>query len=262
VKSDTRPVDLEDLNAYLDDELDEARRAAVERHLADHAEAATRHVEYRRRDEALRLAFAQLSVDQAKCPTPRVMQARSPGRRRFRWAIAAAMLGVILGSAGWWYGSSTLEDRALATLAQEAVTAHLLYASPTGQSPLATGDSQLVSTRLSALLGGGVKAPNLSTFGLRLVGLRELPSDRGPAALLVYRDASGREVSCYFIRVADNRETRFAHWETAGVNVLDRFDDRLGYAVVGTLPLGALRQIAEAGYLQSSGEGPATERTE
>jgi anti-sigma factor RsiW len=111
VRRDTSPIDLEDVSAYLDGELDEARRAAVESHLADHAEAAARLAEYRRRDEALRLAFAQLSVDQAKHPMPRVMQARSPGKRRFPLAIAATVLGVTIGTAGWWYGSRPSHTR-------------------------------------------------------------------------------------------------------------------------------------------------------
>jgi len=254
VRSDTSPVHLEDLNAYLDGELDEARCAAVESHLADHAEAATRLAEYRRRDEALRLAFAQLRVDQAKHPMPRVRQASSPGKRRFPLAIAAAILGVILGTTGWWYGSTILEDRALATLAHEAVTAHLLYGSQPGQSPLVTEDSEHVSARLSAFLGAEVKAPNLSTLGLRLVGLHELPSDGGPAALLVYQDADGREVSCYFKHLAENRETGFTRMAATRTNVIYRLDEHLGYAVVGPLSVSALQRIAEVGYRENAGE--------
>ncbi len=254
MRRDTSPIDLDDVSAYLDGELDEARRAAVESHLADHPEAATRLAEYRRRDEALRLAFAQLSVDQAKHPMPRAIQARSPGKRRFPLAIAATMLGVILGTTVWWYGSTILEDRALAALAHEAVTAHVLYASHPGQSPLVTGDSEHVSARLSAFLGAEVKAPNFSTLGLRFVGLHELAADSGPAALLVYQDADGREVSCYFKHLAENRETGFARKVAGGANVIYRLDEHLGYAVVGALPVSALQRIAEVGYRQNLGE--------
>jgi anti-sigma factor RsiW len=254
VNRDTGPVDLEDVSAYLDGELDEARRAAVESHLADHAEAAARLAEYRRRDEALRLAFAELSADQAKRPTPCVGRPGPRRRHRFRLAIAAAILGVILGTPGWWYGSTILEDRALATLAREAVAAHLLYASQPGQSPLVTGDREHVSARLSALLGAEVQAPNFSTLGLRFVGLRELAADSGPAALLVYQDADGREVSCYFKHLAENRETGFARKVAGGGSVIYRLDEHLGYAVVGALPVNTLQRIAEVGYRQNLGE--------
>jgi anti-sigma factor RsiW len=254
VRRDTSPIDLEDVSAYLDGELDEARCAAVESHLADHPEAAARLAEYRRRDEALRLVFARLSADQAKHPMPRVTQARSPGKRRFRLAIAATVLGMTLGTTGWWYGSTILENRALAILAHEAVTAHLLYARQPEQSSLVIEDSEHVSARLSAVLGAEVKAPNLSTLGLQLVGLRELPSDGGPAALLVYQDADGREVSCYFKHLAENHETGFTRMAAARTNVIYRLDEHLGYAVVGPLPMSALQRIAEASYRQNSGE--------
>jgi anti-sigma factor RsiW len=255
VRRDTGPVNLEDVSAYLDSELGEERCAAVESHLADHPEAAVRLAEYNRRDEVLRRAFAELSADQTKRPTPRVRRASSRGRHRFRLAIAAAMLGMILGPAGWWYGSTILEDRALATLAHAAVTAHLLYGSQSGQRPLVAEDQDHVSPKLSALLGVEVKAPNLSQLGLRLVGLRELPADRGPAALLVYRDTDGRDVSCYFKRFAENRETNFTRMAAAGTNVIYRLDEHLGYAVVGALPVSALQKIAELGYREISSKG-------
>jgi anti-sigma factor RsiW len=242
------------LSAYVDSELGEERYAAVESHLADHPEAAARLAEYRRRDEALRLAFAELSADQAKRPTPCI---GPPGRRRrhrFRLAIAAAIFGLILGTAGWWYASTILEDHALAALAHEAVTAHLLYADQPGRSPIVTENRERVSARLSALLGAEVKAPNLSGLGLQLVELRELAADGGPAALLVYQDADGREVSCYFKHLAENRETGFARKVAGGASVIYRLDEHLGYAVVGALAVGTLQRIAELGYRQNLGE--------
>ena len=248
------PVGPEELSAYLDGELEDARRLAVERHLADHPEAAARLTDYRRRDKALRLAFAELGTDQVQHLTARVRQASARGNDRFRLALAAAVLGVILGAAGWWYKSASLEDRTLASLAREAVTAHILYAGRGGRGPLAAEDRERVSARLSALLGAGVKAPDLSMLGFRLVELRELPADSGPAALLVYRDADGRDVSCYFKRLADNRETGFTEKAADETNVVYRLYEHLGYAVVGALPASTLQQIAEVGYHENSGE--------
>lgn len=255
MRRDTSPVGPEELSAYLDRELVEARRATVESHLADDREAAARIAEYRRRDEALRLAFAGLGAGQTGRPTPRIGQARAPGKRPLRLTAAAALLAVILGTAGWWYTSMFREDRTLTGLAREAVTAHLLYAGEGEQGSLVVGDPEQLSARFSAFLGGKVKAPNLSTLGLQLVGLRELPAGKGPGALLIYRDADDREVSCYFRRLTDERETGFTQQAAAGVNVIYRLDEGLGYAVVGALPMRVLRQIAEAGYLQNAGAG-------
>ncbi len=76
----------------------------------------------------------------------------------------------------------------------------------------------------------------------------------GPAALLVYQDADGREVSCYFKHLAENRETGFARKVAGGASVIYRLDEHLGYAVVGALPVGTLQRIAELGYRQNLGE--------
>jgi anti-sigma factor RsiW len=255
VSRNNDPVGSEELSACLDGELEEARRGALERHLADHPEAAARLAEYRRRDEALRLAFAELGADRAWRPLARLGKATARGKGRLRLALAAAVFGVILGAtAGLWYESASLKDRTLATLWREAVTAHLLYAGQERQSPVVAAERERISARLSALLEAEVKAPELSMLGLRLVEWRELPADRGPAALLVYRDADGRDVSCYFKRLADSHETGFTVKAAGGTNVVYRLYEHLGYAVVGALPANTLQKIAEVGYHEDSAE--------
>jgi anti-sigma factor RsiW len=109
-----------------------------------------------------------------------------------------------------------------------------------------------VSARLSALLGTEVKAPDLSALGFRLVGLRELPAGNGPAVLLVYQDAVGHHVSCYFERLADNRETGFTRLTADKTSIVYRLDEHLGYAVVGALPVSSLERIARVGYREIS----------
>jgi anti-sigma factor RsiW len=50
-------ISTADLSAYLDGELDEDRRVAIESVLAENREIADRLSEYQRRDAALRLAL-------------------------------------------------------------------------------------------------------------------------------------------------------------------------------------------------------------
>jgi anti-sigma factor RsiW len=220
------PIRPEELSAYLDGELDLAARERVEAHLAAHPEAAARLAEYRRRDAAIRLAFAGLGAS----------------------AVAATVAALALGVAAWRYAGAIGQDRALAALAQEAVTAHLLYGVKSPQAPLGAAEVQRVSARLSALLGARVGAPDLGAFALRLVGFHELAADPGPAALLVYRDAAGDEVSCYYKRLPAARESGFEARTTGEAKVVYRLDARIGYAVAGTLPLPLLRRVAAAGY--------------
>ena len=51
-----------DLSAYLDGELDEDRRVAIEGVVAENPEMADRLSEYQRRDAALRQAFNEFSA--------------------------------------------------------------------------------------------------------------------------------------------------------------------------------------------------------
>jgi anti-sigma factor RsiW len=250
--SDTSPVVLEDLSAYLDGELDAPRREAVERHLAAHPDAAARLDGYRRRDEALRLAFAEIAGAGNGHRRLDRLSARPAGWRR--WAVAAAaLLCVGMGAAAWWLAAQHADDRrVLAGLRQEALTAHLLYEHRTDSLPAAPDGHRRLAARLSALVGPTVRLPDLAALGFRLDGMRELAAAGSPAALLVYRDAGGRHVSCYFRRVARDRDTGFDRYEGADANVVLRVDDGVAYAVVGALAPAMLQQIAALAYQEGA----------
>lgn len=250
--SEMQSVALEDLSAYLDGELDAPRRAGVDRHLAAHPEAAARLDGYRRRDEALRLAFAAVAAGDGGQRRIDRLPARPAGFRR--WAVAAAvMLCVGMGAAAWWLAAQHADDRrVLAGLRQEALTAHLLYEHRTDGLPAAPDGHQRLAARLSALVGSTVGLPDLAALGFQLDGMRELAAEGNPAALFVYRDAGGRHVSCYFRRVARDRDTGFDRYEGADANVVMRVDDGVAYAVVGALAPAVLQQIAALAYREAA----------
>lgn len=243
-KPDPVDLDLTEFSAYVDRELDAARSAAVERYIAEHPDAAARIAAYRRRDEALRHGFAGYAADRAEHSATRLHLASLRRRGRFRAAAAAALLGAVLGAAGWQYATT---DHALAAVAREAVAAHSRYAAQSART-LGMGTREDASARLSALLGAKIEAPDLSGFGFLLVGLRELVADNGPAVLLVYQDAAGRDISCYFERLPDERESGFMRMTEGRTSVVYRHDEHLGYAVVGALSVRHLEEIADAGY--------------
>lgn len=243
------PIDIMDISAYVDCELDELRSAMVERHIAEHTDAAARIAAYRRRDEALRHAFADYGVDRAGDLEARLRVASLRSRWRLRATAAAALLGAVLGAASWRYATA---DYALAAVAREAVTAHSVYAGQSARSALVTEQQEQVSAKLSALLGAKIKAPDLSRFGFLFTGMRDIPAGDGRAILLVYRDAAGRDLSCYFERLADDRESGFMRMAVGRTSVIYRHDEHLGYAVVGALSASQLEEIADAGYREIS----------
>jgi anti-sigma factor RsiW len=243
--SDEDPVRLEELSAYVDGALDPERRRVVERHLADHPEDAARVAAYRLRDDSLRLALAEPAVPQGIRIAPR------PVRRQPWWpAIAAALVALVLAGGVWWEGRDGGEDRALAAIVHDATVAHLMYAAADTLGGRALDAAQLSAALASATAGRG-RVPDLSPFGLRLAGGRELPAESGPAVLLVYVDDMGRPLSCYFTEVEPEGETPYVSRAASGVETIARLDEGVGYAVVGSLSPAELSVVATAGYAQS-----------
>lgn len=252
---ESSPIGPEELSAYIDDELDVRARARIDDYLTAHPEEMARLAEYRRRDEAIRLIFAEIGASRTRPLTGRAPRHHDwPFARRWV-AAAAAILVIVLGTAAWhytWHYIGVIgQERTLATLDREAVTAHLLYARSTEPRQLPAIDGQRVSGRMSALLGASVNPPDLSRFHLRLVGFHELAADNGPAALLIYQSPNGEEVSCYFKRLSANSATGFRRRATPETNVVYRLEPQLGYAVAGRLALPRLQEVAAAGYQSS-----------
>jgi anti-sigma factor RsiW len=244
MRPDVSDIGLPDLSAYLDGELGQGRRAAVEWFLAEHPEMAARLSEYRRRDAALRKAFDEYPAHRA-APTPTMRLQIGTSRRRAWFAAVILCLAVIAG--GWWlYSPSRAMNRELAALMQDATAAHFRYLR---EMKAASGVATIrrdISPRLKAAMGADVRSPDLSAFGFRLVGVEEFPDGLRPAVLFAYRDASGHWVSCYFQLVHGTRETGFREGEEAGLHVSFRLTPRLAYAVVGSLAAERLKRIAEA----------------
>jgi anti-sigma factor RsiW len=251
-------TDLEALSAYLDGELDETGRVAIERLLDERAEAAERLVEYRQRDAALRTAFRELPA--MRRPDLSRFLPRRPARgiarpaRRPSWSnLAAAVLLIGLVVGGWLTYKDWRQDREeLAGLMQSAASAHLLYpGSFEGKGPL---DPEGSARQMTGALGLAMRPPDLSALGFRLTAVRALTTGRHVAVLLAYRDAAGQRISCYFERSDSGEETGLQQGELAGLHVLYRLTDRFAYAVVGEIPPAELQKIAEAAYVES-GEG-------
>src|SRR5262249_31404150 len=117
-----RPTD-EELNAYLDGELTEDRRAAVSAYLRNHPADARRFDAYRTDGEAIARPFARAGQARVSKPT------RSSSWRRGVWVRVAAtvvvMAGTFAAAISWLWQDR--DDNALwARFGTEALAAHLL----------------------------------------------------------------------------------------------------------------------------------------
>jgi anti-sigma factor RsiW len=238
-----------DLHAYVDGELDPARTAGVEAHLAADHEAAQRVAAWRRQKEALHALFDPVLAE----PVPTRLLERPRARPPLlRMAAVVAWLAVG-GAAGWALrGMGPAPAPHAVPLAHQAAVAHAVYV-PEVKHPVEVGadQEQHLVAWLSKRLGAQVKAPRLNELGYNLVGGRLLPAAEGPAAQFMYQDAEGRRVTLYVRTGArENQETAFRYARESGVSVFYWVEGSLGYALSADLEKGELLRVAQAVYHQ------------
>ena len=254
---DTSPIGLEELSAYVDGELAAGRRAAVERHLADDADAARRVSAYRRQDDLLRQAMAPQADEGTPPQIAALLDGAAEGHGAgWRWmAAAAAVLLVAALAGGWWSRRRSRRERAMAGLASDAVAAHVAYAAADAPDP---AQRAALAASLHEAVGAGGDLPDLSGLGYALAGGRPLTADTGPAVALWYRDGAGDVVTCYFVRetgvdaspYVEGAGPSYAVADRGGINVVYRLDEGYGYAVAGDLPPATLIRIASLGSME------------
>ncbi|MGE4045368.1 MAG: anti-sigma factor, partial [Acetobacteraceae bacterium] len=153
-----RPVSEDDLHAYVDNLLDEARLPVVQRYLREHKQEAARVAAYRAQREALRAGLAaQAGASIPAHLSPRVILLRRRSERRLMWrAAAAVVLAFGLGGGGGWFlhWAVTPPPTDLNVLVREAVANHIVYTAdrrrPTELGPDQKDDlARWVSNRLN-----------------------------------------------------------------------------------------------------------------
>lgn len=248
---DSHPITEADLHAYVDDQLDAARRALVERWLAEHPEDAERVQAWRH--IALNLHAALDPI--AREPIPPALALAARGRRsRVLWPnVALAASFAVLGSCIGWIAHAWLDHARYAPatlLSQRAAIAHAVYV-PEVKHPVEVGADQqahLVAW-LSKRVGEPLKVPVLEPAGYALVGGRLLPGDDGAVALFMYENQDGKRLTLYVTRKTEAlHETAFRFSKEGKVAVFYWVDGRCGYAISGELDRTALGSIAQLAY--------------
>jgi len=251
------PVTEQELQAYADGRLDEARRAAVEAWLAANPDEAERVADYRRLGGALRGAYDPVLEEPVPERLAHALRAR-PQWKRYAVAAALVALGIAIGGiAGWQLHASrpvaAVSGDLGAMMAHRAAVAHAVY-SPEVRHPVEVGADQeahLVAW-LSKRLGAPVRAPKLEDVGYSLVGGRLLPGESGPVAHFMYQCNQGTRVTLYVrTETTNNRETAFRYTKEGNVRVFYWVDRKLGYALSSAdISKDDLFKVANAVYQQ------------
>ena len=260
------PMTEADLQACVDGQLPEARRAEVEVYLAARPEEAERIAAYRRQNEELRALFDPVVNEPIPARLSSQPRHRSLSLQRY---AAVAAFAFISGSVGWMLRSAVepsavnvvqtpgapqpyLAQTDIASLPHQAAIAHVVY-SPDVRHPVEIGadqEDQLV-TWLSKRLGAQLKPPKLGPLGFELIGGRLLPGNEGPVAQFMYHDASGQRLTLYVTTEHKSQQnTAFRFSQEGPVNVFYWVDGQFGYAISAGIDKGKLVQVAQAVYDQ------------
>jgi anti-sigma factor RsiW len=243
-----------ELQAHLDGELDAERCAAVDAFLAVHPEEAARARSLRRQTWLIARAYGPL-LERPLPPSlaAALLRPAPPAGARWRRAAAAAVALVLFAGgagSGWWLRDRSVVPPPAASLLADAVNAHLVYTAEV-RHPVEVGADQAdhLVTWLSRRLGLPLAAPDLRSAGFELVGGRLLPAPHGPAAQLMYQDASGRRLTLY-VRPSDDpaAETAFRFAKEGHLTALYWRDQGGAWALLGELPRDDLLRLAHQVY--------------
>ena len=242
----------DDLQAYVDGRLPEARLAAVEAYLAQNPDVRERvDLDIRQRN-ALR---GQLEGKVAEPVPPRLWIANVRAARRTAMvgrlkAIAASLVIFTVGAGVGWFAAhhETLAPPATSSVAQNATAAYRTYVVEVAHPvEVASAQEGHLLQWLSRRLGKPLAAPDLTPFGYKLMGGRLLPGNDSAAAQLMYDDASGKRLTLY-VRAAPGSETAFRFQRDGDAATFAWIDQGFGFAVTAPATREELLPIAEAVY--------------
>lgn len=245
------PVTEDELHAYVDNELPAERRSAVEAWLSAHPDDAARVAAWQAQADAIRARYGAIA-DQ---PTGARFNLDRMTRNRRSWGAAAAAAILIAfafgGVAGWMArGASAAVPSGVPSLTAEAQDAHKLYVVEVRhpvEVPAAERD-HLVRW-LSKRLDYQLRAPDLDSIGLKLVGGRLLPGPSGPSAFFMYESPSGERYTIYCTR-AQIPETALRYQASDRIASVYWVDHGIGYAISGPPERSRLMKVAQAAYDQ------------
>ena len=265
-----------DLHALVDGELDSDRKRQAHAHLDNDANDAARVETWRRQNDAIRQAFSRvareplpLSLSLSANPAPvtpmsaasmsgppiRLSQVQQSRRnRQMSLALAAFLAGCVASGVALFSfqhqgpvsGTALQSSDASASAAtRRALLAWRVFALDV-QRPVEVSAAQKFA--LSSWLAERVNlaaVPDLSGAGLKLLGGRVVTGENGPAALLVYEASDGARLALYAERRSDAGTPGVSVSELGGARIAEWRRDGLGYALVGIMPEGNMRAIAE-----------------
>lgn len=189
----------EDIHAYVDGRLDDARRQAVEFYLTQNPARAEEVRGWQRNAQQLRAVLSGVGMPRPNAALdPQRIRVRRSQRSRTRLAIAAMLvLALGVGGIGGWHARAHREFAAEPPMG-DALQAYRLFASAQPASfDISSGGSDHLQAWLDTRFHGAPRLPDLQQAGFHVVGGRLMATETGPAAMVLYKDDAGRAITFY-----------------------------------------------------------------
>lgn len=242
--------DNAELQAYVDKQLGDTRRAQVERWLEEHPEEAATVAHYQAQMRAIHDAFEPL-LSRPAGDRFRNLERTGQGSARV-WQIAA-VVALLVGAGGGWFANefTDAERNADFALAHGAVVAHRTYEREVRHAvEVPANEEKHLIAWLSKRLDAPLRAPDLTARGFQLVGGRMLPAESGPAAQFMYENDAGDRLTLYVERNRTGDETSFRFAAEDEISAFYWKDGPLAYALIGRAGREDLLGLARVTYSQ------------
>ncbi len=259
-----REIPDENIQAYLDNELDAAARADLQTVIDSDDDLARLVSEYQHNDELLKqLDSANLDADipkaledTARGDTPsRAHETRQDAAAHLRFysiaknlAAAAVLLVVGFSSAQFIDNPFVPKHNSLAsTWIYRAVGAHKVYTQD-AKRPVELPAEQPDALRawISNRIGAPVRDVRLDDFGYRYFGGRLVTDGLNPAGQLQFAGGPGRKITIFVRRRSESAVPKTKLVEIDGIKAVLWSVGPLDYAVIGQVPEEQLFSIARA----------------
>lgn len=260
--TDNTPVTEDELHAYVDGELPADRREAVEAWLASHADDAALVAAWRTQAEMIRAQYG--SAVNEEVPARLKLERLMRNGKRWKNIAAAAAIGAFMigGIAGWMaHGASAAAPPASDMFTEQAMNAHRLYINEVRHPIEVRANEDHLLPWLSRRVGAPLRAPDLSSFGLSLLGGRLLPCQSGAAAaLFMYENGSGERFTLYVSKMKEGPSS-LRYNEINNFASVRWVEGEIGYSLNGPADKMRLKSIARAAYEQLENRAAPSNRS-
>lgn len=261
-------IQEDDLHAYVDNQLSEEKRKAVEDLMQNDRTVAEKIHQWQQQNEAISIYFdktsfddipEQLNIDAFNNNTETKNNIVKPLGSRKYYAIAASLLLMVASGSGGWFAhgvfnstqQSTPSFVKLAISAYEVFSVEVLHPVEVG-----VDKKDHLLAWLSKRIDHPIKVPELEKYGFKLLGGRLLSMQESrPAAQFMFENNKGKRVTLLVSKSAIYKDRDLIFQKEKTVNSFYWMDSEVAYSVSGKIDREKLRKLSKDIYQQINKQG-------